>query len=109
MSLYSPERPDTTSRAGCPTLPVSRFRFRPARRRAAHASPPGPFAVRLPDNILRIWRLPALVACPAARDDRYLPETGHRSSGRGRQAAWTAAPHSGQRNGRRWAMARQLA
>jgi hypothetical protein len=25
----------------------------------AQASPPGRFSVRLPDNILRIWRLPA--------------------------------------------------
>jgi hypothetical protein len=28
----------------------------------AHASPAGRFSVRLPDNILRIWRLPALSA-----------------------------------------------
>jgi hypothetical protein len=26
----------------------------------AQASPPGRFSVRLPDNILRIWRLPAV-------------------------------------------------
>jgi hypothetical protein len=30
------------------------------------------------------------------------------NSGRA-QSAWTAAPHSGQRNGRRWATARQMA
>ena len=28
----------------------------------AQASPSGRFSVRLPDNILRIWRLPALLA-----------------------------------------------
>jgi len=37
----------------------------------AQASPPGRFSVRLPDNILRIWRLPALVACPAAVDWKH--------------------------------------
>jgi SAM-dependent methyltransferase len=30
----------------------------------AQASPPGRFSVRLPDNILRIWRLPALSGAP---------------------------------------------
>jgi hypothetical protein len=32
---------------------------RDVRQILAHASPSGRFSVRLPDNILRIWRLPA--------------------------------------------------
>ena len=38
---------------------------RDMRQILAQASPPGRFSLRLPDNILRIWRLPALSGAPA--------------------------------------------
>ncbi len=93
MSLFSPGRPDTTSKAGfrpaqTVTVPDQRIMERTiddvvaevfstsstaphlfgdrreefetdVREILAQASVSGRFSVRLPNNILRIWRLPA--------------------------------------------------
>jgi hypothetical protein len=55
MSPFSPEPPDTTSKAGA----RQENHERDMREILTQASPSGRFSVRLLDNILRIWRLPA--------------------------------------------------
>jgi hypothetical protein len=56
----------------------------------ALASPSGRFSVRLPDNILRIWRLPALSGAAQAGRTRRAATTRRRSTARPARTALAA-------------------
>src|SRR5260370_12787647 len=83
-----------------------------ARRRRCISADRGsqPIAQLPRSNTARGPELAAALAegCPALRAGGGKPVAGGRDSGQA-QSAWTAAPHSWQRNGRGWATGRQMA